>query len=213
MRYFGMPMGMWVLFGNSFHDHLMSVLGYSQKEADRITAAAKPKYREIIASIPEFEKTDRFRMNIVNCAMFSAFLLSMKRKPDLERLTEYYGRSMMTSPMKWFCRMSGRRKFSRKDVLGMKETAKMKAAERNPYSWNMDFLPYPDGSGYEARFKKCGICALMKELGLFEMVPAMCRLDYTMTEAGGTAVFVRKYTLASGGPYCDCGYKKKTNEQ
>ena len=209
MRYFGMPMGMWVLFGKSFHDHLMSVLGYSQKEADRITAAAKPKYREIIASIPEFEKTDRFRMNIVNCAMFSAFLLSMKRKPDLERLTEYYGRSMMTSPMKWFCRMSGRRKFSRKDVLGMKETAKMKAAERNPYSWNMDFLPYPDGSGYEARFTKCGICALMKELGLFEMVPAMCRLDYTMTEAGGTAVFVRKYTLASGGPYCDCGYKKK----
>lgn len=209
MRYFGMPMGMWVLFGKSFHDHLVSVLGYSQKEADRIAAAAKPKYREIIASIPEFEKTDRFRMNIVNCAMFSAFLLSMKRKPDLERLTEYYGRSMMTSPMKWFCRMSGRRKFSRKDVLGMKETAKMKAAERNPYSWNMDFLPYTDGSGYEARFTKCGICALMKELGLFEMVPAMCRLDYTMTEAGGTAVFVRKYTLASGGPYCDCGYKKK----
>ena len=209
MRYFGMPMGMWVLFGKSFHDYLVSVLGYSQKEADRITAAAKPKYREIIASIPEFEKTDRFRMNIVNCAMFSAFLLSMKRKPDLERLTEYYGRSMMTSPMKWFCRMSGRRKFMRKDVLGMKETAKMKAAERNPYSWNMDFLPYTDGSGYAARFTKCGICALMKELGLFEMVPAMCRLDYTMTEAGGTAVFVRKYTLASGGPYCDCGYKKK----
>ena len=209
MKYFGMPMGMWVLFGKSFHDYLVSVLGYSQKEADRITAAAKPKYREIIASIPEFEKTDRFRMNIVNCAMFSAFLLSMKRKPDLERLTEYYGRSMMTSPMKWFCRMSGRRKFSRKDVLGMEETAKMKAAERNPYSWNMDFLPYTDGSGYEARFTKCGICALMKELGLFEMVPAMCRLDYTMTEAGGTAVFVRKYTLASGGPYCDCGYKKK----
>ena len=100
MKYFGMPMGMWVLFGKSFHDYLVSVLGYSQKEADRITAAAKPKYREIIASIPEFEKTDRFRMNIVNCAMFSAFLLSMKRKPDLERLTEYYGRSMMTSPMK-----------------------------------------------------------------------------------------------------------------
>ena len=22
--------------------------------------------------------------------------------------------------------------------------------------------------------------------------------------------FVRQYTLASGGPYCDCGYKKKS---
>ena len=65
-----------------------------------------------------------------------------------------------------------------------------------------------DGSGYEARFFTCGICTLMKELGLYDLVPAMCRLDYTMTDAGGTARFVREYTLASGGPYCDCGYKK-----
>ena len=42
-----------------------------------------------------------------------------------------------------------------------------------------------------------------------DFVPAMCRLDYTMAEAGGTSDFVREYTLASGGPYCDCGYKKK----
>ena len=90
----------------------------------------------------------------------------------------------------------------------MKQTAALNAADRNPYSWNMEFLPYPDGSGYEARFSKCGICTLMRELGLFEYVPAMCRLDYTMSEAGGADEFVRQYTLASGGPYCDCGYKK-----
>ena len=42
-----------------------------------------------------------------------------------------------------------------------------------------------------------------------EIVPAMCRLDYAMSEAGGASEFVRAYTLAGGGPYCDCGYKKK----
>lgn len=67
----------------------------------------------------------------------------------------------------------------------------------------------PDGSGYEARFSKCGICALMQELGLSDLTSAMCHLDYAMSEAGGVTNFVRKYTLASGGPYCDCGYKKK----
>ena len=41
----------------------------------------------------------------------------------------------------------------------------MKAADRNPYSWNMEFYEYPDGSGYEGRFTKCGICVLMKKLG------------------------------------------------
>ena len=30
-----------------------------------------------------------------------------------------------------------------------------------------------------------------------------------MAEAGGATDFVRQYTLASGGPYCDCGYHKK----
>ena len=115
----------------------------------------------------------------------------------------------MTGVMKKFCRMSGKRKFSEQDIQGMKKTADFRAADRNPYSWNMEFLPYPDGSGYEARFSKCGICTLMKELGLFEYVPAMCGLDYTMSEVGGTTVFVRQYTLASGGPYCDCGYHKK----
>ena len=49
----------------------------------------------------------------------------------------------------------------------------------------------------------------MKELGLTELIPAMCQFDYTMSEAGGGTNFVREYTLASGGPYCDCGYRKK----
>ncbi|MCR4709377.1 MAG: L-2-amino-thiazoline-4-carboxylic acid hydrolase, partial [Clostridiales bacterium] len=59
-------------------------------------------------------------------------------------------------------------------VLGLSEEEALNAADRNPYSWNMEFLPYEDGSGYEARFSKCGICTLMKELGLYDLVPAMC---------------------------------------
>ena len=74
---------------------------------------------------------------------------------------------------------------------------------------NMDYLPYDDDSGYEARFYTCGICALMKEYGFYDLVPAMCHLDYTMSELSGASDFVREYTLASGSPYCDCGYKKK----
>ena len=118
-------------------------------------------------------------------------------------------KAMMTKPMQWFCRKSGKSKFTPKDIAAMKATAALKAADRNPYSWNMEFYEYPDGSGYEGRFTKCGICVLMKELGLYDLTPALCHLDYTMSEAGGVTNFVRQYTLASGGPCCDCGYKKK----
>ena len=100
----------------SFQKQLTAVFGYDADAAKAITKKAKPKYKAIIADLPEFEKADRFKMNIVNCAMIGAFTLS---------------------------------------------------------------------------------------------IPALCRLDYTMSEAGGVTDFVRQYTLASGDPYCDCGYKKK----
>lgn len=209
MKYIGMPAGMWLLFKNSFEDKLVTVLGFENETAKAVSLKAKPKYKEIISKLPEFEKDDRFKMNIVNCAMVVAFFLQMEEKPSVELLTDYYAKAMMTKPMKWFCRMGGKSKFSKKDIDGMKKTTALKSADRNPYSWNMDFYPYDDGSGYEARFSSCGICKLMKAYGLYELTPALCHLDYTMTEASGTAEFVRDYTLASGGPYCDCGYKKK----
>jgi hypothetical protein len=128
MKYAGMPMGMWVLFGGSFRKHLSSVYGYDPETANAIAAKAKPKYKEIIGRLPEFEKADRFKMNIVNCAMLSSFLLSLPERPTVEKTTEYYRASMMTAPMKWFCRMSGKRKFTEKDIQGMKATAALKAA-------------------------------------------------------------------------------------
>ena len=141
-------------------------------------------------------------------AMLASFVLSMPERPDVERRTDYYAHAMMTPAMRWFCRKSGKNTYTEKKLQELRATQQLRAADRNPYSWNMEFYEYPDGSGYEARFSKCGICALMQKLGLYDLTPALCHLDYTMSEAGGTTDFVRQYTLASGGPYCDCGYKK-----
>ncbi|MBR0435631.1 MAG: L-2-amino-thiazoline-4-carboxylic acid hydrolase [Clostridia bacterium] len=209
MRYFVLPAGMWMLFRRSFQRNLTDVLGADRSAAAEMSKRAKAKYKVIIRGLPRFERGDRFVINIVNCALFASFCLELKEQPSLDRMTVYYRESMTTGAMKRFCRMGGRRKFTKSDIASMQRTAAMKAADRNRYSWNMVFLPYADGSGYEARFSKCGICTLMGELGLSAYVPAMCRLDYTMSELGGADEFVREYTLASGGPYCDCGYKKK----
>ena len=146
MKYAGMPAGMWLLFAGSFRKHLNAVFGFDKETASAVTAKAKPKYREIIGKLPEFEKTDRFKMNIVNCAMLSAFVLAMEERPSVEKLTEYYAKSMMTGPMRWFCRMGGKRKFSEKDIQGMKATAALHAADRNPYSWNILSLDFPDNA-------------------------------------------------------------------
>ena len=137
MKYAGMPFGMWVLFAGSFQNQLTAVFGYGTNTAKAITKKAKPQYRQIIRRLPEFEKGDRFKMNLVNCAMIGAFILSMSERPDVERLTEYYAKSMMTKPMQWFCRKSGKSKFTAKDIAAMKATAALKAADRNPYSLSL----------------------------------------------------------------------------
>ena len=209
MKYNGLPAALWLLFHRSFEKHLTVELGLTPQQAKAVDGLAKPKYKELIEKLPEFEAGDRFKMNIVGCAMLAAYILCLPQRPGVEALTDYYAAAMMTPLMKWFCRMSAKSKFTDKDISSMKSTAAFRAADRNPYSWNMDYLPYPDGSGYEARFTRCGIRVLMDELGLGDLTPALCHLDYTMSDAGGRSRFVREYTLASGGPYCDCGYHKK----
>ena len=62
-------MAMWAVFAKSFQTQLTAVLGYDAATAKQITKNAKPKYKEIIAKLPKFEKGDRFSMNIIGCAM------------------------------------------------------------------------------------------------------------------------------------------------
>ena len=132
MKYAGMPFGMWVLFAGSFQKQLTAVLGYDAATAKAITKKAKPQYQQIIHRLPEFEKADRFKMKSVNCAMIGAFILSMPQRPEVDRLTDYYARSMMTKPMQWFCRKSGKSKFTAKDIAAMKATADLKSRRPQP---------------------------------------------------------------------------------
>ena len=80
--------------------------------------------------------------------MLGAFVLTMPKRPNVDRLTEYYAKAMMTKPMRWFCRKSGEKKFTPQSVAGLQAAAALKAADRNTHGiWTFE---YPDGSGYEA---------------------------------------------------------------
>ena len=127
-----MPQGMWLLFAGSFRRNLASLFWFDKEERKLMTKNAKKKYKDIVNSLPEFEKGDRFKVNILSCAQFASFYLQLPAKPSVEISTEYYNKSMMTGTMKLFCRISGKRKFSRKDIEGMKKIEQVRAADRNP---------------------------------------------------------------------------------
>ena len=89
MKYIGIPLGMWVLFEKSFRKNLVSEFGYNKITAKQILKNAKSRYKSIIRNLPEFEKGDQFKTNIVGCAMLGAFVLSMPKRPSVDELTAY----------------------------------------------------------------------------------------------------------------------------
>lgn len=209
MNYFGLPLLMWVVYKNSFKKNLVTTLSFTEVEAKKITKLSKKKYKEIIKKLPKFDKKDSFITNIVNCALYSSFLLSINKKISVEEATSYYENSSINWVFKLVCSYTGKIKFNRKGIKQIQKSASLKAGNANKYSWNFDYIPFENNKGYEARFYTCGICVLMNELGLKEYIPSMCHLDYVMAKYGKTINFVRKYILANNGPYCDCGYYKK----
>lgn len=65
MKYVGMPLGMWILYKQSFRDHLVSVFGYSAQGAKEISASAKQRYRAIIQKIGSKKAQARLRLSPV----------------------------------------------------------------------------------------------------------------------------------------------------
>jgi len=206
MKYGFMQRGMWLAFKGTFKKHLPV---FGEAGGNKFMSAAKKTYRTIIAGIDEFEKDDRFLVNILSCAMLSSVLLNLKGKPSLEAARLYYKKSMDDN---FFMRYAAAHStaYTENGRNKLKALAKKSEGNLNPYSWKYSVTDGQTINEYTATFYTCGICYLMERLGLKEYIPAMCSYDYDMAAMNNTS-FSREYTLAGGGPYCDCHYNHKTN--
>lgn len=205
MKYGLIPKMMWTGYKGTFKKHLTQTL--SEPDPDGVMKSAHKKYKEILADVTEFEKGDRFIINITSCALLSAVLLSLSKKYTTEEIRLYYRNAMCDN----FLTKSASRKSKSYTASGrekLKAQAKQSESNANPYSWKFSVEDGETLNQYTAYFYTCGICYLMTKLGLAEYIPAMCRLDYDMAELNNTE-FTREYTLAGGGPYCDCHYNHK----
>lgn len=201
MKYGFLPRAMWAVFSGSFERAIGSVLHIKGGKA--IMKQAHVKYRAILADVDEFPAGDRFRFNILSCATFAAVYLSLPQRPDVAAMTEYYRTAMDTPIMRMAARKSTNYTRAGRDAL--KSDAEVSQRRTNPYSWTFTVEDGATMNEYTATFTYCGIFYLMRKLGIGEITPALCHFDYDMAAMNNT-VFTRKYTLASGGPCCDCHY-------
>lgn len=205
MKYGFIQKLMWAGYKGTFKKQLSEALRESDPKA--VMKEAHKKYKEILADVTEFEKGDRFLINILSCALLSSILLSVKNKYTVEEVRVYYRKAMCEN----FITKSAATKsksYTEKGRAKLKEQAKTSEKNTNPYSWKFTVEDGETINQYTATFYTCGICYLMTKLGLKEYIPAMCTLDYDMAALNNT-VFTREYTLAGGAAYCDCHYDHK----
>ena len=212
MKYGFMPKAMWAIFSPTFERELYRM---SSADAKTVMRRAAQRYQQILAPIPAFEKGDRFLVNILSGSMLAAVYLELPEKPTLKQVEDFYHHAMTDNPvMKLFLKKKS--SYTAKAQAKLAQQAKDSAdrAERNPYTWRFTYEPGTDINHYCCRFTTCGLKYLMETLGIAEIIPAMCTYDYDMAELAGS-IFTREYTLAAGGPCCDCHYRKreKQNEQ
>ena len=206
MKYGFIQKIMWTGYKGTFRKQLTETLRENDPKA--VMKAAHKKYKEILAGVTEFDKGDRFLINILSCAMLSSILLSVKNKYTVEEVRVYYRKAMCENSLTKAASKKSKA-FTVKGREKLKAQAKQSENNTNPYSWKFSVEDGDTINRYTAYFHTCGICTLMNELGLTEYIPAMCTLDYDMAALGGS-VFTREHTLAEGGEYCDCHYDHKT---
>lgn len=208
MKYSALPKLMWMVFKKDFKKQLTET--FNESNPKQVMKNAHLRYKEILAGVDEFKKGDRFLMNILSCAMLSSILLTVENKYDLETVRVYYRKVMCENTI-----LKSKAKKSKSYTLKGREKLKKSAEEsmsnENPYSWEFTVEDGKTLNQYVATFYICGICYLMRKLGLEEYIPAMCSLDYDMARLNNTK-FTREFTLASGGKYCDCHYDHQTKK-
>lgn len=196
--------GMWIIYKNSFKKSMIKNL--DEKNIDKIVISSKKAYKNIISKLPEFDKEDRYKTNLISCVMLIAFLENLENKYTLDQITKFYSDGMNNWITRYFCKHSDT--YTEKGQEKLSKDAKESYQLKNPYTWKYTYEKGKTVNEYIVKFYTCGICKLMKEYGFEDYIPAMCKYDYDMAKMCNLE-FKREYTLAGGGQYCDCYYKRK----
>ncbi len=190
----------WKVFEGGIERELKNTLHVSN--SNQIMKKAHEKYKEMLASAQD--PHNRFTMNIIFASMVGAVYLSLNEKPPLEQMIRYVRESVMNN--KIFLKfIVSEKNYTPNGQKTIADGAEKSQNNKNPYSWQYTYKAGKSVMEYTVVFTTCGICYLYEQWGIYEITPAMCRLDYDMARANSTE-FIREQTLFEGGEYCDCHY-------
>lgn len=178
---------------------------YGKIYADEIMKKSKPIYRKIVLEADDIGDDNPMAYNELFALSFIAPYLASDKKLSPLDIQEMMRRALYH--VKWnFARtnlntLKGKNE-NKKDIVRYTKWYTPEKEAKYPTSFKVDFVGQPHKDACYYRITRCPICLYTKKLGVFELMPLLCELDAVMINLQH-GVLHRKYTLASGGPYCD----------
>lgn len=209
MKYDLYAKALWFLFARSFRRALSE--HWDADRAAEIMKRARPLYQKLVRQTPGIGgmRENPLTVNLLSACQFASIYLAADKSIPVKTMTKIYNDGMLNG---WLLKAFIRRQdmFSEENIRRKMEQAEKSQTSPYAFDWKWTFEVVDDGH-LCANYTKCGILELFRSLGIEELTPAMCAFDYPMTALSG-ATFRREYTLASGGPVCDCHYIKKQED-
>lgn len=196
---------MWKTFEGSFAKAAASRLGIENPTP--LMESAKQKYYEILADVDDFKRGDNYVYSILSCAMLCSVLLACEQKPTVEDVQDFYRDAMITNrTLRRYAKHTDA--YTEQGRANLKKQAAQSLHNASPFGRSFTVSDGDNINKYTATVYSCGICHLMKQLDLFEYVPAICNLYYDLAAINNT-VFTRDHTIADGANNCDCHYNHR----
>jgi len=196
----------WFLFARGFERALIK--HWNAGRAAEVMKRAKPLYKKLVRQTPGIGgmRKNPLTINLLSGCQFASIYLAADKSIPVKTMTKVYHDGMLNGCLlKAFIRRQDM--FAAKSIRRKLEQAEKSQTSPYAFDWKWSFEVI-NGGHLCADFTRCGILELFRSLGIEELTPAMCAFDYPMASLAGIG-FQREYTLASGGPVCDCHYIKK----
>jgi hypothetical protein len=192
----------WKSFSQNYQYELAKILHLTT--ADDIVARSMPKYKEIVAKIEEIKEGGFYLNEILVAAVMASIYMTLDEKPPIEKMIEINKKVALKNKTMQRLAIS-EKKYTPDGQKKIAKEAEKSMTKTNPYDWKYTYEAGESCHKYSIYYHQCGVVHLYKELGIEELIPAMCCLDYQRANMNNT-LFTRESTIAEGAEVCDCHF-------
>ena len=192
---------------NLFSSPMKKVLTekYGKEYALSIMKKSKCLYKTLVEEADDIGSDNPMAYNELFALVFIAPYLASEKKIPPEVITLMMERSLYY--IRWYFSRTNLnttkgKNENKKNIMKYVKWYTPEKEKAYSTSFKIDFENEPYSGACYYRITRCPICSYSKKIGAEELMSSLCELDSLMVKLQH-GVLHRKFTIASGGPYCD----------